>query len=569
MIDFKKNIVDALAENTGLEAVEVAQKIEIPPDRSMGDYAFPAFSLAKVMRKNPKAIAEELAQKLEGLEGVERIQVAGPYLNFFVDGKALAATTLQAVREEGEDFSKSDLGKGKTVVIDYSSPNIAKPFHIGHIRTTVIGDSIKRIYRHLGYTVEAVNHLGDYGTQFGMMIEAYKLWGDRNVIEANPIPELVKLYVRINAEAKDEPELLDRSREWFRKLENGDPEAVSLWEWFREVSLEEFKRVYEMLDIDFDSYRGESFYTDLMPATVKEMEETGVLVEDKGAKIVDLESYGLPPAIIVKSDGSTIYITRDITTAIFRKQEYDFYKNLYVVGSQQILHFQQMKAILDKMGKDWAKDCVHIPFGMVGLKEGTLSTRKGNVVYLEDVLNRAVSKVDEILKEREEKIGAPMENRETLARQVGIGAVKFQELFNQRIKDYTFDWDRTLSFEGETGPYVQYTHARMNSLLKKGDFKIDAAVDTDLLKEEEERELLQKLYGFRQVIVDSHEKCEPYLITRYIVDCAKTFNKYYTNTPILVEDEVLRNTRSLLIYGTKNMIRIGLGLLGIQAPDAM
>lgn len=569
MINFKEQIAEGLARETGLDANELLYKIETPPDRKMGDYAFPTFTLAKTMRKNPAVIAQELKEKLSDVEGVREIAVAGPYLNFFIDTTALAENVLKAVLEEGDRFGSSDIGKGKTTIVEYSSPNIAKPFHIGHIRTTIIGDSIKRIYKHLGYNVEAINHLGDYGTQFGMMIEAYKRWGDDDVIEKNPIPELVKLYVRINQEAETNKELLDNSREWFRKLESGDEEAVALWQWFRDLSLDEFKRVYDMLDVEFDSYRGESYYSDLMLKAVDEIKAKGLLVEDQGAQIINLDKYNLPPAIIIKSDGSTIYLTRDIATAIFRKDTYDFYKNIYVVGSQQNLHFQQLKAILKEMGYDWADDCIHVPFGMVSLPEGTLSTRRGKVVYLEDVLNRATEKVDDILREREEKNGYTMENREELARQVGIGAVKFQELFNQRIKDYVFDWDRTLSFDGETGPYVQYTHARMHSLLEKGKFEPAKAVDVKALTLDDEKELLQQLYGFNQVIVDSHEKYEPYLVTRYITECAKTFNKYYTNTPILVEDDDIKNARLLLVYGVKNMIKIGLNLLGIEAPNKM
>ena len=569
MINFKEQIAEGLARETGLDANELLYKIETPPDRKMGDYAFPTFMLAKTMRKNPAVIAQELKEKLSDVEGVREIAVAGPYLNFFIDTTALAENVLKAVLEEGDRFGSSDIGKGKTTIVDYSSPNIAKPFHIGHIRTTIIGDSIKRIYKHLGYNVEAINHLGDYGTQFGMMIEAYKRWGDDDVIEKNPIPELVKLYVRINQEAETNKELLDNSREWFRKLESGDKEAVALWQWFRDLSLDEFKRVYNMLDVEFDSYRGESYYSDLMLKAVDEIKAKGLLVEDQGAQIINLDKYNLPPAIIIKSDGSTIYLTRDIATAIFRKDTYDFYKNIYVVGSQQNLHFQQLKAILKEMGYDWADDCIHVPFGMVSLPEGTLSTRRGKVVYLEDVLNRATEKVDDILREREEKNGYTMENREELARQVGIGAVKFQELFNQRIKDYVFDWDRTLSFDGETGPYVQYTHARMHSLLEKGAFDPAKSVDVKALTLDDEKELLQQLYGFNQVIVDSHEKYEPYLVTRYITECAKTFNKYYTNTPILVEDDDIKNARLLLVYGVKNMIKIGLNLLGIEAPNKM
>ncbi len=569
MIDFKNIIVNTLGQAVEMEPEAIQQLIEIPPNEAMGDYAFPAFSLAKILKKNPALIAQDLAKLFEGNDHFDKVEVKGPYLNFFVNREALAESIFDEMRKSGEDFGRVTIGEGKTVLVEYSSPNIAKPFHIGHIRSTVIGDSIKRIYDFLGYDVHALNHLGDYGTQFGMMIEAYKLWGDHEVIEQNPIPELVKLYVRINQEAEDNPELLDESRAWFQKLESGDEEAVKLWKWFREVSLKEFERVYDMLGISFDSYRGESFYSDRMPAIVQELEDKHILVEDAGAKIVNLDDYKLPPAIIVKKDGSTIYITRDLAAAQFRKEEYNFYRNLYVVGSQQNLHFQQLFAILDKMGRDWAYDCVHIPFGMVSLEDGTLSTRRGKVLYLEDVLNRAIEQVDEILVEREKSQGRTMENREELAKEIGIGAVKFQELFNQRIKDYVFDWDKTLSFDGETGPYVQYTHARINSLLNRGGFDPEAEIDASLLTEEEEASILRHLYGFTETIIDAHEKYEPYFITRYIVELAQRFNKYYNSYQIIGEDAELTKARLYLAYSVKTVLKSGLSLLGIGAPDQM
>lgn len=568
MKDFK-SVVGKLLKGLvpELEEEEILGLIETPPDPKMGDFAFPAFSLAKSRRKNPAMIATEIA---DGISSDEvSAKAMGPYVNFFVGRDVFAKTIMDEVLEKGMEFGKSHRGDGETIVLDYSSPNIAKPFHIGHIRTTVIGDAIKRIYDYQGFKTVAVNHLGDYGTQFGLMIEAYLRWGDREVIEENPIPELVKLYVRINTEAKENPELLENGRKWFVRLEQGDEEAVKLWKWFREVSLKDFQRVYDLLGITFDSYRGESYYSDLMPAVVEELEEKGLLVDSQGAKIVELEEYKLPPAIIVKSDGSTIYVTRDLATAKFRKETYNFAKNVYVVGTQQILHFQQLFAILDKMGYTWARDCVHVPFGMVSLPEGTLSTRRGNVVYLEDVLNKAIDKVDEILKEREEERGFTLEGRQTLAKQVGIGAVKFQELFNQRIKDYTFDWERTLSFEGETGPYVQYTHARIASLLRRGEFSPEDSIDPTLLKEEDESLLLRSLYDFEGVITDACKKHEPYLVTRHIVEAAKTFNKYYTRTTVLTEDEDLARARLALAYGVKCLIARGLDLLGIEAPESM
>ncbi|MDO5301661.1 MAG: arginine--tRNA ligase [Tissierellia bacterium] len=570
MFDYKEGIVSSLdGAIEALDADTIGEMLEIPPQREMGDYAFPTFTLAKVFRKSPNQIAAELKEQLGEVPAIEEIRVQGPYLNFFIDKDHLAREVLEDLRRRGEDFGKVDVGQNRQVVMEYSSPNIAKPFHIGHIRTTVIGDSLKRIYDYLGYNTVSINHLGDYGTQFGMMINAYLKWGDPEVIEKNPIPELVKLYVRINKEAEENPELLDESRNWFKRLEEQDEEAVALWQWFRDVSLKEFKRVYELLDIEFDSYRGESFYTDLMPEAVEEMKEKGILVESKGAQIVNLDEYKLPPAIIIKSDGSTIYLTRDIATALYRKKTYDFYKSVYVVASQQNLHFQQLFAILDKMGHEWVKDCEHVSFGMVSLKDGTLSTRRGKVVYLEDVLKRATDKVEEILIQREEETGKAVENRRALAQTVGIGAVKFQELFNQRIKDYVFDWDRTLSFDGETGPYVQYTHARIASLLEKGNFQVDGPIKIEELDQALAHEILAQLYGFHQVVVDAHEKNEPYFITRYIVETAKLFNKYYNSTPIITEDAEATNTRLFLSYGVKTLIKVGLSLLGIGAPEKM
>ncbi|MDO5714529.1 MAG: arginine--tRNA ligase [Tissierellia bacterium] len=569
MINFVERIVDLLEkEIKDLNRDEINNLIEIPPDYTMGDYAFPGFSLAKIFRKNPALIAQDLANTLED-PCFEKIEAKGAYLNFFVNRELLAKEVIEEVKEKREDFGKVNVGENKPVIVEYSSPNIAKPFHIGHIRSTVIGDSLKRIYDFLGYDTISVNHLGDYGTQFGLMIEAYKNWGDRETVEKNPIQELVKLYVRINEEAKEQPELIDNARNWFMKLENKDEEALELWEWFRDVSLEEFGRVYDMLDVHFDSYRGESYYSDLMPAIVEELKEKDLLVDSQGAKIVDLEEYKLPPAIIIKSDGSTIYLTRDVTAAKYRKDTYDFYKNIYVVGSQQILHFNQLVAILDKMGYDWAYDCVHVPFGMVALEEGTLSTRRGNVLYLEDVLNKSVEKVQDILKAREEERGEALENRDQLAKQVGIGAVKFQELFNQRIKDYIFDWDKTLSFEGETGPYVQYTHARICSLLQRGNFNLEDDINTELLNKKEEIDILRSMYAFTDSVIDAHEKYEPYFITRYIVDLAKIFNKYYNSTTIITDDLELTKARLLLSYGIKNILSKGLELLGIEAPMKM
>lgn len=570
MINFKEEIVKILDEKIeSLNKEEIRNTIETPPSYEMGDFAFPVFSLAKVYRKNPAVIAKEIAETIKS-DLFEKVETQSAYINFFINKKVLAQDILTEAKERKTDFGKVDLGQGRNVVVEYSSPNIAKPFHIGHIRTTIIGDAIKRIYKFLGYNAIAINHLGDYGTQFGMLIVAIKKWGDIEVIEANPIPELLKLYVQINAECEKNPELRDECRYWFNQLEKENEEAVELWKWIREVSLKEFNKVYKMFGIEFDSYNGESFYSDKMPAEVETLKKSGALVESNGAMIVDLEDkYNLPPALIIKSDGSTIYITRDIAAAHYRHETYHPYKNIYVVGSQQMLHFQQLKAVLTEMGYEWSDEVVHVPFGMVALEEGTLSTRKGRVVYLEDVLNKAVDKVKEILTEREEQKGEKIPNKDELAKEVGIGAVKFQELFNQRIKDYTFSWEKTLSFDGETGPYVQYVHARICSLLERGKFDINNKVDASLLNSEEEYNLLRTLYNFTDVVIDAHEKFEPYFVTRYTTELAKQFNKYYNSTQIIVDDELLKNTRLMLCYAVKTVIKEGLNLIGVAAPEKM
>lgn len=566
MIDFKQKVVDLIkGEVEELNEEEVNLLVEIPPSYDMGDYAFPTFRLAKSYRKAPNMIAEELASKFDDNEDFEKVQNVGPYVNFFINKNKLVESVISDVMEKKESYGSSNIGENKTVIVEFSSPNIAKPFHIGHIRTTVIGNSLYKIYKFLGYDTIAINHLGDYGTQFGMLISAYKKWGDKEVIEANPIQELLKLYVRFNSEAEENPALRDEARHWFKELEDKNEEALSLWQWIRDISLKEFNRVYDMLNIKFDSYAGESFYSDKMPAVIDEMKSKGILKNSEGALIVDLEPYGMPPALIKKSDGSTLYTTRDITAAIYRKKTYNFYKNLYVVASQQNLHFKAWIKVVELMGYDWAKDCIHIPFGMVSLEDGTLSTRKGRVVFLEDVLNKAIDNTLKIIEER----NPDLENKNEVAKQVGIGAILFQELFNQRIKDYVFNWDRTLSFEGETGPYVQYTHARANSLLKKGNFNIDDEVDFKLLNSEDEINIARLIYDFPHIILDACDKNEPYMITRHIVELAKAFNKFYNSTQIIIENEEMKKARLALVYVSKTVIKTGLGLLGIEAPNKM
>ncbi|KXG74405.1 arginine--tRNA ligase [Thermotalea metallivorans] len=566
MIDFKKEIAKVLTDQIDqLEYDQVLEMIEIPPNPQMGDFAFPCFKLAKTLRKSPNIIAQEIVEKIGKADLFEKIENAAAYVNFFIDRTIFAKSVIEEVFHQKDKFGASAMGEGKKVIVEYSSPNIAKPFHIGHIRTTVIGHAIANIYNYLGYHVITINHLGDYGTQFGKLIVAFRNWGDEKEVEAEPIPALLRLYVKFHEEAEKNPSLEDEARLWFKKLEEGDEEALRLWQWFRDESLKEFHRVYDMLGIRFDSYAGESFYSDKMPKVLKIMEEKGLLKESKGAEIVDLEPYGMPPALIRKSDGSTLYITRDIAAAIYRKEHYDFYKNIYVVGSQQILHFQQWIKIIELMGYDWAKDCVHVPFGMVSLEEGTMSTRKGRVVFLEDVLNKAVEKTKEIIGAKNPNL----ENKDEVAKQVGIGAVVFQELSNNRIKDYVFSWDKTLSFEGETGPYVQYTHARACSILRKAEVGLDEKIDYRLLSNEDAMNLVRLIQQFPTVVADAARKYEPAIITRHIVDVAQAFNKFYHDCPIIVEDKALQKARVSLVYAVKQVIRNGLALLGVAAPEKM
>ena len=573
MIDFKKEIAAIIAKNLeGLTEDEIKSMIEIPQDQSMGDYAFPCFRLAKTMRKAPNLIAAELAEKLQGQQLFSEISPVNAYVNMFVSREEMMKSTVSEVLEEKENFGRSDIGGNKKVIVEFSSPNIAKPFHIGHIRSTVIGNSLSKIYDALGYDVFKINHLGDYGTQFGKMICAYRRWGNREDVINSPIKTLLGYYTKFHVEVEEHPELEDEARAIFTKLEQGSKEEVELWQWFREESLKEFQRVYDMLGIEFDSYNGESFYSDKMPRFEKELSDKGLLKESNGAQVVDLEEYKLGTALIKKSDGSSLYITRDIAAAVYRKENYDFYKNIYVVATQQNLHFQQLFKILELMGYDWANQCVHVPFGMVRLEEGTMSTRHGRVVFLEDVLNGAIEKTREIIEEKNPNI----ENLEEITSQVGIGAVVFNELSNNRIKDYTFKWDQILNFDGETGPYVQYTHARCASLLRKAGEDIVAKaqdpknVDFALLsKSDSAYELTKLIYAFPGVVEQAGEKYEPSIITRHIIDIAQCFNKFYHDEHIIVDDEVEKISKIALVIATKRVIATGIGLLGMKAPERM
>ena len=566
MADFKQVIAESIKTKVeDMSVEEIKALLEVPPNKEMGDYAFPCFKLAKIFRKAPNMIAEEIAGELVAENGITKVINLGGYVNFFVSKGDLAKKVITQILEEKENYGKSDFGGGKNVVIDYSSPNIAKPFHIGHIRTTVIGNALYKIYDSQGYNVVRINHLGDYGTQFGKLIVAYKLWGNKEAVEANPIKELLKLYVRFHDEAEEKPEMEDEARAWFTKLENGDEEAKELWQWFRDESLKEFQRVYDLLDIEFDSYAGESFYSDKMPAVIEELKEKGLLEESQGTNIVDLEDKNLPPALIQKNDGSTLYMTRDLAAALYRKKTYDFAKAVYVVGSQQELHFKQLFSVIEKMGYEWYKDMIHVQFGMVALEEGTMSTRKGRVVFLEDVLRQAIEKTKEIIKEKNPEAG----DIEQIAKEVGVGAVVFQELSNSRIKDYTFSWSRTLSFEGETGPYVQYTHARCCAVERKANEEITADINYDLLSDEDAADVIKVLETFNKSITVAMTKNEPHIVTRFVLDLAQAFNKFYHNSPILVDDAELRKARLALVECTRQTIENALALLGMHAPEKM
>lgn len=566
MIDFKQKVADLLAATIeDLSVEELYQMIEYPKYTDMGDFAFPCFRLAKIFRKAPNMIADELVGKLGQDKNFEKIEAVSGYVNFMVDKGIFAQTVIEEVLSQKEAYGSDTLGNDKNIIVEYSSTNIAKPFHMGHIRSTMIGESLNRIYKFLGYNTTSINHLGDYGTQFGKLIVAFKLWGKKETIEANPIPELLKIYVKFHEEAEEKPELDDEARAWFTKLENNDSEAFELWNWFRDVSLKEFNRVYDMLGVHFDSYAGESFYSDKMPAVLAEMREKNIMVKSEGAEIVDLEAHNMPPALITKKDGSSLYITRDLAAAFYRKQHYKFDKNIYVVGNQQKLHFQQWMKIIELMGHEWAKDCVHVDFGLVGLEEGTLSTRNGRVVFLEDVLKKAVDQTKAVIEEKNPNL----ENKEAVAKAVGVGAVVFQELSSNRIKDYTFSLEKTLSFEGETGPYVQYTHARACSILRKSDVDYSKDVDFSLLNDDITKDVVRLVSKFNEMIVLSHEKNEPSVVARYAVDLAQSFNRFYHDHPIISDDDGLTKARVALVAVVAQTIKNALKLVCLEAPEKM
>lgn len=562
-MNHKQTVADTLsAVLPQLDIETIYSLLEKPKSSEMGDIAFPAFSLAKVERKAPQAIATDIVEKLDTTR-FEKVVATGPYVNFFLDKDAISHQVLTDVIAEKDQYGQLNIGQGRNVTIDMSSPNIAKPFSVGHLRSTVIGDALANIHGKLGFNPIRINHLGDWGKQFGMLIVAYKLWGDKTAVEADPISELLKLYVRINAEAEEKPELDEEARQWFKKLEDGDQEALELWQWFRDESLVEFNRIYEKLDVHFDSFNGEAFYNDKMDEAIQILEEKGLLQESKGAQIVDLESYNLPPALIRKTDGATLYITRDIATAMYRKRTYDFVKSIYVVGQEQINHFKQLKAVLKEMGFDWSDDMTHVTFGLVTKDKKKLSTRKGNIILLEPTLDEAILRA---LSQIEAK-NPNLENKEEVAHAVGVGAVKFFDLKTDRDNGYDFDLEAMVSFEGETGPYVQYAYARIQSILRKANF-VPSTENNYKLADAESWEIIKHIQNFSTVVERAGDTFDPSLIAKYAINLAQAFNKYYAHTRILDESPE-RDSRLALAYATGVVLKEALRLLGVKAPEKM
>jgi len=569
-MDFKlavaNEIIEALNTTMGdapMTNEEIAAALEIPPDTAMGDYAFPCFKLSKALRKSPMMISDALAAAIDA-DFLSKVESVKGYLNFFIDRATYAEKVIGAVIEQGDNYGSDMSGEGKTVVIDYSSINIAKRFHIGHLSSTAIGNALYRLHNFFGYNTVGVNHLGDWGTQFGKMIAAYKMWGDHDTVANGGVDEMVKLYVRFNDEAKKDESLNDLGRAWFKKIEDGDPEALEIFNWFKSVTLKDAERVYDMLGIKFDSYAGESFYNDKMEPIVEALKEKGLLVEDQGAQIVNLEDYNMPPALILRSDGATLYITRDLAAAKYRKDTYDFDKCLYVVAYQQDMHFRQMFKVLELMGYDWYKGCEHVNFGMVSYQGQTLSTREGRIVYLDDVLTNSIEKARAIIDEK----SPDLDNKDEVSRQIGVGAVVFFALYNNRIKDIDFWWDRALNFDGETGPYVMYTHARSCSVLRKaGD--CDAAPDFSALSDAYSQDVIRMIEQFPEIAKHALERSEPSMITRFSVDLAQAFNKFYYENKVMVDDPAVRSARVALTRAAGQVIRKALYLIGLEAPTRM
>ncbi|WP_445447690.1 arginine--tRNA ligase [Enterococcus lactis] len=555
-----KAVYDVVKDDLTLEQVE--QLLENPKSAEHGDVAFPAFSLAKVYRKAPQQIAADLAEKIDSAN-FEKIEVVGPYLNFFMNKELISKKVLQTVVKEKEHYGDSNIGNQGTVPIDMSSPNIAKPISMGHLRSTVIGNSIGFIMEKIGYQPIRINHLGDWGTQFGKLIVAYKKWGSEEAVKAEPINELLRLYVQFHEVAETEPELNEEARAWFKRLEEGDEEAIQLWQWFRDESMKEFNKIYDLLEVQFDSLNGEAFYNDKMAEIVELLEEKHLLNEDKGAEIVDLSAYDLNPALIKKSDGATLYITRDLAAALYRKRTYDFKQSLYVVGNEQSYHFKQLKAVLKEMGFDWSDDMHHIPFGLITQGGKKLSTRKGKIVLLEEVLNEAIQSAKEQISEK----NPDLENKDVVAKQVGVGAVIFHDLKNDRLNTFDFNLEEVVRFEGETGPYVQYTHARAVSLLEKAGFVPSETADY-ALNDDISWEVVKLVQKYPETVLSAGEKYEPSVIAKHAIKLAQAFNKYYAHTKILADDEQ-KEARLALVYAVTVLLKEDLRLLGLHAPDKM
>lgn len=570
MKDFKKEISKIIAKNIELSEEELYQVIEIPKDTTMGDYAFPCFKLAKQMHKAPQIIATELKEKFDFGDSdiVEKIEVAGGYLNFYLNKNSVIKEVIEEFSKKGDKFGSSKIGEKKKVVIDYSSPNIAKPFHIGHLRSTVIGASLYKIYEFLGYKCIGVNHLGDWGTQFGKLIEGYKRWGDEYDIDSNPIEELTKIYIRITNACKEDESILEECRNNFKKLEDGDPYCKNLWEKFRAVSLKEFNRIYDLLGVKFDSYNGEAFYTDKMSEVIEMLDKSGKLVESQGAKIIDLEDKGMAPCMIVKSNGSTTYDTRDLAAILYRARTYDYDKILYVVAYEQNLHFKQIFEVAQLLDMDdkYKKNLEHVPFGMVRLKTGKMSTREGNVVKLEEILNESIARAKSIIEEKNPNL----ENKDDVAKKVGLGAVIFNDLSNNRIKDEIFDWDLMLNFNGETGPYVQYIYVRTKGILEKAGY-IPKYEDLNLknITDESSMNVIKLLYQFGDIVKMAADKNEPSIISRYLIDLAQRFSSFYTENHIIGEQKDIQDARLYLTNMVGTVLKQGLNLLGIEVPNKM
>lgn len=568
MKNFKQIIAEQISKTIDINKQELESYIETPKDSKNGDYAFPCFRLAKELRKAPPVIANEIKEKIEPVEEIEKIEVAGGYLNFFINKATLSEEVLREISKT-EQYGKSEIGKEKNIVIDYSAPNIAKPFHIGHLRSTVIGGALYNIYKYLGYNVTGVNHLGDYGTQFGKLIEGYKMWGKEYDIEKDPINELTKIYIRINEACKNDEQILENCRNNFKKLEEGDPYCVELWKKFRELSLQEFQKVYDLLGSKFDSWNGESFYSDKMPEVIDILQKTGKLVESQGAKIIELEDKGInTPCIIQKSNGSTTYATRDLAAILYRARTYDFDKALYVTSYEQVLHFKQVFEVAKLLGLDekYTKGLEHVSFGMVLLPEGKMSTREGNIIKLEDLLNEAISRAKEIIEQK----NPDLENKEEVAKKVGIGAVIFNDMSASRIKDEIFDWNTILNFQGETGPYIQYTYVRTKSVLEKAGYlpKVED-VKVDNLVDDYSMTILKLIYNFEDVLVQVTDKNEPSILARYLIDLAKAYSSFYNENKIIVEDKEIQDARVYLTYATSEVLKQGANLLGMQMPEKM